>query len=306
MKALVTGNLGFIGGAVTDLLLKKGFEVTGVDKNKKSKEPKSRIEITEFMNTADSVKMEQFKKDSFDYIFNFGSPCSNLQFMDNPNALDETIAGIVNVFEIAREIEAKVVYPSSCTVYAGEFPQSESTELPKPTTLYSVGKIAAENIAYYYEQTYNVKSTGARIFVAYGNREEYKGNLASAVTQFLLSIEKGEPPVVWGDGTQFRDSIHISDVAQLILRVAEDPESPRIINIGTGEAYTFNEIISFINEKLGKDIRPVYKGKPIWYRGNNKADISLARKLYKFNPRNLKDGLDEYIKYRIESGLAEG
>ena len=106
--------------------------------------------------------MEQFKKCEIDYIFHFGSPCSNLQFMKQPQSLDETVAGMLNVFEIAKEVGAKVIYPSSCTVYAGEFPQAESTVLPAPTTLYSVGNIACEHTAHYYKQTFNVRSTGGR------------------------------------------------------------------------------------------------------------------------------------------------
>jgi len=303
MRALVTGNLGFIGGAITDRLLERGTEVVGVDKNKVSLEPRERLEITNFIDTASETKMEQFKKEKFDYIFHFGSPCSNLQFMDNAHTLDETVAGMINIFEIAKSTGAKVIYPSSCTVYAGEFPQSEKTVLPGVTTLYSVGKIACENMGNYYEQTFGVKSTGVRIFVAYGDREEYKGNLASAVSQFLVSIEKDEPPVIWGDGTQFRDAVHVRDVAKLIIMLAEDPNSPKVINVGTGEATTFNDIVSMINKKLGKNIEPKYINKPVWYRGNNKSDNTLVNKLYKFNYRSLEKGLDEYIRYRKGKGL---
>jgi len=306
MKALVTGNLGFIGGAITDALIEKQIEVIGVDKNKKSREPKERLDMTKFINTANKKDMEQFKKIDLDYIFHFGSPCSNLQFMTNPYSLTETVAGMLNIFEIARETGAKVIYPSSCTVYAGELPQIETRVLPKPTTLYSVGKLACENMAYYYKRTFGVKSTGVRIFVAYGDREEYKGNLASVVTQFLLAIEKGKQPIVWGDGTQFRDTIYIRDVASLILRLAFDHNSPEVINIGTGEATTFNDIIDMINKKLGKNIKPKYVPKPNWYTGNNKADMTLAKRRYNFKPISLEEGLTKYINYRISKGYYKG
>jgi nucleoside-diphosphate-sugar epimerase len=303
MKALVTGNLGFIGGALTDDLIAKNIEVIGVDKNKKSQEPKDRLAITKFIDTASKKDTEQFKKEELDYIFHFGSPCSNLQFMKNPAALNETVAGMLNIFEIAKVTNAKVVYPSSCTVYAGELPQVETNILPKPTTLYSVGKLACENMAYYYERTFGVKSTGVRIFVAYGDREEYKGDVASAVTQFLIPMENGKRPVIWGDGTQYRDAVHIKDVSSLILRLAFDSNSPKIMNIGTGNATSFNDIVSMINEKLGTKIAPTYITKPNWYTGNNKADMSLAKKLYNFNARTLDEGLDEYIAYRKQKGL---
>ena len=305
MKALVTGNLGFIGGAITDQLIKREIEVIGVDKNRNSREPRSRLEITKFVNTANKKDMEQFKRYEIDYIFHFGSPCSNMQFMKKPKSLTETVAGMVNVFEIAKEVGAKVVYPSSCTVYAGELPQTENTVLPPPTTLYSVGKIACEHTAHYYRETYDVESTGARIFVAYGPREENKGNLASAVTQFLMSIERGQHPVIWGDGTQFRDAIYVDDVAELLVRIAQDPKSPNIINVGTGQAVTFNDMVLMINRKLGKNVTPKYISKPIWYRGNNKADMALAKKLYGFNPRSLDKGLTDYIKYRSEKELTK-
>lgn len=300
---MVTGGLGFLGGSITDALLEKGAEVVIVDKNKKSKEPKDRKDMTIFINDANKTKMDALKKEHFDLIFHFGSPCSNLQFMKNPHVLDETVSGTLNVFEMAKAVGAKVIYPSSCTVYAGELPQSESIVLPKPTTLYSVGKLACENMAYYYKKVFGVKSTGLRIFVAYGDREEYKGNLASAVTQFLMSIEKGKQPIIWGDGTQFRDAIYVRDATSLIMRVALDDNSPMAINVGTGNAITFNEIVSMINKQLGKNIKPKYVPKPNWYIGNNKADMTLAKRLYNFKPTNLNEGLKQYILYRQEKGL---
>ncbi len=297
MKALVTGGLGFIGANIVDALLDKNVEVLIVDKNKKSKEPKDRQKMTIFINDANKTKMERLKREHFDLIFHFGAPCSNIQFVNNPYHLSETISGMVNVMEIARASGAKVIYPSSCTVYSGQFPQKENVALPLPTSLYSTGKIASEHIANYYENMYGIKSTGLRIFAAYGEREERKGNIASVITLFLMQIMHKKQPVIWGDGTQRRDFVYINDVVNLTLKVAFDEKSPKIINIGSGEAHDFNEVIRIINKKLGTSIIPKFISKPKWYLGNTKADMSLASKLYNFKAKSLETGISNYIRY---------
>ena len=298
MKALVTGGLGFLGSNISDELEAKNIYFRILDKNKNSKVPKSRLDKTIFADVTDKGAMRSLEREGFDLIFHFAAPCSNTQFIKDPLCLTETVNGMQNVMELARIVGAKVVYPTSGTVYSGQFPQNEEVVLPMPISLYAAGKIMYEYVADYYKRIYNISSTGLRIFAGYGDREEYKLDLASAITLFLTPMLNGESPVIWGDGTQTRDFVYVKDISNIAVKIALDSKSPRVINVGSGEAHSFNDIVKVINEKLGTEIKPKYVEKPKGYLENTKGDISLARELYGLIPTTLDAGIKKYIEYR--------
>jgi UDP-glucose 4-epimerase len=79
-------------------------------------------------------------------------------------------------------------------------------------------------------------------------------------------MSKGNPPYVYGDGTQSRDFIHVDDAVDQILSLVDDPKwSSRVVDIGTGVATSFNHIVGVINRTLGKTIEPIYTNLPADY-----------------------------------------
>lgn len=208
--------------------------------------------------------------------------------------MSNTINGFMHILELAKQTKATVIYPSSGNIYASPNPYQKETDLPNPQNLYAIGKITEEYIADYYRKKFNMKIMGVRIFAGYGYGERKKGKLASAITQFIENIKKDEPPVIWGDGNQRRDFVFIEDIVNLLISCAEDIKAP-ILNIGSGEGHTFNEIIMMINDILDKDIKPKYIGRPSNYIQNATADITLAKQLYNFKPTPLKEGLTKYL-----------
>jgi dTDP-L-rhamnose 4-epimerase len=121
----------------------------------------------------------------------------------------------------------------------------------------------------------------------------------------------GRPPLVFEDGLQSRDFVHVSDVVQAILLALERPEAEgQAINIGTGKATTISELARLLAQALGCDIEPKYLGK---YRAGDirhcVADISKARDLLGFKPLvSLAEGLEgfvEWVKGQPVEDLAE-
>jgi nucleoside-diphosphate-sugar epimerase len=119
--------------------------------------------------------------------------------------------------------------------------------------------------------------------------------MASPVTIFLKSILREENPIVFGDGTQSRDFVYIDDVVEAIIRCAER-KTPPILNVGSGKAYSFNDVINLINKLLGKNIKPSYVPKPLSYLERTQADITLMKSVLGMNPLDLKEGLKKYIQ----------
>jgi UDP-glucose 4-epimerase len=127
-------------------------------------------------------------------------------------------------------------------------------------TAYEASKLARERYAEYYANHHDMNVAGLRFFSVYqgfGGNEEHKGEYANTVAQFADAIANGEAPELFGDGSQTRDFTHVSDVARA-CELAADHELTGVYNVGTQEAYSFNEMVELINDALGTDIDPVY------------------------------------------------
>lgn len=180
-----------------------------------------------------------------DYLFHFGSPSSQRLFDEDYHCISETIEGFVKACEYAKRHRCKLVFPSSSTVYDAQLP-------------YGYTKLALESIV----RAYNIDYLALRIYAGYGPGEKHKRNYASPIYQFASSMVKGQRPTVYGDGTQTRDFVYIDDIVKTII---DNVNKTGIIDIGTGNSYSFNEIISMINSHLNKNIRSLYVEKPVKY-----------------------------------------
>ena len=144
----------------------------------------------------------------------------------------------------------------------------------------------------------DVRSIGFRIFAGYGPGEEHKGEIASAITIFMNNLKNNEQPVIWSDGTQTRDFVYIDDIVEAMLRVLTmEGKLPPVVNIGSGEAYSFNDIVSFLNKYMGKDIKPIYIPKPKTYLEKTLADMTIFRMIFKMEPRKIDEGLESYLRH---------
>ncbi len=301
-KILVNGVSGFIGSNLARELLKMESEVYSIDNfsyiNQEmmmSKFPElKKIKIIE----GDVSKQENWEKlpKDIEYIFHFAAPSSIVLFKKYPEkCYNETVLGLQKAFEFAKENSVKkIVYPSSGNIYSGnEMPHIE-TVYPRPRNLYGAAKIACEALANSY--TNYVKSIGLRIFAGYGPGEEWKGDFASAPYLFIRDLMAGKAPEVWGDGEQTRDLIYINDIVKMILKSAEINYTG-IVNVGTGESFSFKNLIEKIKYLLNSDINPVFIKREINYVEHAKADVTLNKKLFGINTINSDEGLKRFIDY---------
>ncbi len=137
---------------------------------------------------------------------------------------------------------------------------------------------------------------GMRIFAGYGPGEEHKGEIASAITTFMNRIIRGIKPEIRGDVKPRRDFVYISNVVDRVLKYAQQQKA-EVINVGSEESVTFNEVIGLLNKSLGKSINPLYIPKPVNYLEYTKEDISMSSELYDFNPTTVSEGIMRYIEY---------
>jgi len=296
-RCLVTGGAGFIGSSIVKKLLEKGYELTIVDNLSNSNGKLIEDLPVEFIkkDISDPKIIETFKNYDFKYIFNFGSPSTDRFFNLDGSGVCETIKGFFNVIQIADNTGAEsIVYPSSGTVYGNlPPPQSESMKL-KPKSMYACTKAFLENFADTIKDE-NKKILGLRIFTGYGEGELSKAEYSrSVVTLFYLSISNNISPIVYGNGEQKRDFVYVEDIANIAIMGAEKKLSG-VINVGSGNSTSFNELINILNLKLEKNIKPKYIPSPILHIDETKADISLLLKLLEYYPLKIDKGIDKYL-----------
>lgn len=191
------------------------------------------------------------KKNLPDGIYYFDSPSSNIIFDEHLEwCVRKTIVNFMDILDRVKKTQEYLVYPSSATVY-------------NKNTHYAKTKAILEELV----DIYQVPALGLRIAAGYGPGEAHKGSYASVIYQWCKQMKNGERPIIFGDGTQTRDFIYETDIADNIERLVNE-HTIGIVDIGTGINTSFNEVIAIINKVLGTDIKPIYVDKPKTYVEN--------------------------------------
>ena len=154
--------------------------------------------------------------------------------------------GSLLTLEAARRAGVRrFVYCSSSEVYGNSSDgvlDEESTPC-KPVTVYGAAKLAGEQYALAYHQTYGMPTVVVRPFNAYGPREHDQGDLAEVIPRFVIRALNGLPPVIFGTGDAGRDFTYVEETAAgLAAAGACDRAVGRVINIARGEMITIAEV----------------------------------------------------------------
>lgn len=204
-----------------------------------------------------------------DTVYLFNSPSSQVLFnYAKTYCYEETVNSFLSTLEFCREYNIKLVYPSSGNVY----------------TLQNEYAVCKKNLEVLQEKHPYKNVLGLRIFAGYGH-EEHKGEYASVVWQFLQMMKLGKRPIIFGNGEQVRDFIFLEDIVDNILK----QEGIGVVDIGTGIATSFNDLVRIINEELKTEIEPIYVDKPKSY-----VEEAVCK-----NPCDVKFSLREGIKELI-------
>jgi UDP-glucose 4-epimerase len=204
--------------------------------------------------------------------------------------------------EARRKRVARFLYCSSSEVYGncgGEW-LAEETSMCAPTTIYGAAKLAGEYYTQVYQRTYGLPVTIVRPFNSYGPRAHYRGDLAEVIPRFVIRALNGQPPVIFGSGSNGRDFTYVTDTVRGIKLAAErEAAIGRKINIGFGSMITIERIADLICAFCGhSDLKPVYAEPRPGDVHVLQADNRLARELLGFSPEvDVQVGLKRYIDW---------
>lgn len=306
MKVLVTGGAGFIGSHLVEALLERGHEVVILDNfflgRRENLVPFLR-EVELVRGSVTDAKLLRRITRGVDLIFHQAAASSSPMFMkDLEGAFYVNVMGFLRLLEAAKESGVgRVVHASTSSIYGSNpVPWREDMKV-EPPNFYAASKLACEHLGRLYSLEHGVETVALRYMSVYGPREESKGGYANLVSQFLWWMEKGERPVIWGNGRQTRDFVYVKDVVRANLLAAKARRvSGEVINVGTGKETSLNELVGILNRILGTDLKPKYVKIPVKnYIFRQKADLRKARRLLGYQPEyTLEEGIREILRLR--------
>ena len=299
MHFAVTGGAGFVGSHLVKLLVKEGHKITVIDNLHKGKKENLASVINKIkfqkIDIRDYQSLEKILK-NIDGVFHQAALTVVQDSFSKPEEyFDVNVHGTENIFKLAHENKFKVVYASSSSVYGhkSKTPITEDVER-NPINPYGKTKLEDEHLVEKYSKL-NTEITGLRYFNIFGKGQtiEYAG----VITKFLDRISEGKSPIIFGNGSQIRDFIHVNDVAMANLMAMNSDSSNLIVNIGTGNAISILELANMIINTSGLELKPIFVEGLEGDIEKSIADISQAKKYFNWEPKiELQDWLKEILK----------
>jgi dTDP-L-rhamnose 4-epimerase len=196
----------------------------------------------------------------------------------------------------AREWEPRC---PSCGGELRAIPTTESTPIT-PESIYAVGKRDHEEMFVVVGRAYGMPATALRFFNVYGPRQALSNPYTGVAAIFSSRLLGGQPPVIFEDGAQSRDFVHVSDIAKAVVASLEPGAADgEVLNVGTGRSVTIGEVADVLARELGVDAEPEIRN--AFRAGDIRhcfADIDRARALLGYEPAvTFEDGMRELVEW---------
>jgi nucleoside-diphosphate-sugar epimerase len=240
-----------------------------------------------------------------DVVFHEAALASVTQSVKDPiRTNDINVGGTLNLLKASFDLGVKrFIFASSAAIYGGTYsPLKKEDAIPHPRSPYGVSKLAAENYARVFHETYGLETVCLRYFNVYGPRQKFDIQCAygGALTIFTNRLLRNMSPIINGDGKQTRDFIYIQDVVEAnMLALRSDKAAGEVFNIGTGENISLNRVTELLKDLLKRsDVKNVYAPSRSTDIRHGYADISKATKILNYNPKyKIKEGLIDLVSY---------
>lgn len=295
-KLLITGGCGFVGlNLIADLVSRGEYFIRVLDNEILGK----RQYLEEFPDV-EFVAGDICKKDDLrlalkdiSTVIHLAADTRVIDSIENPSFnFDVNVCGTFNLLQTMREVGVTNIINASTggAILGDAVPPVNEAMLAKPLSPYGAGKLAIEGYLSAFSGAYGFNAVSLRFSNIYGERSWHKG---SVVAHFFKQILNSNPLKVFGDGSQLRDYVHVSDICCGIREVL-DREITGIFQLGSGVPVSINELIEKMKTVVGED-----KQIDVEYHSfrdgeilHTWSDITLARKVLRFNPSvSLEDGL---------------
>ncbi len=297
-KVLVTGGAGFIGSHLVDRLVADGLEVGVLDNSTEHDWKSARGGRIPRVHRGDIVDREFVRKavEEYDVIFHEAAVVpAGMATTDVASLHATNVDGTLNLLDAAsRSRNRRFVYASSAAVY-GETESGPIKEdrIPNPTSPYGFSKLEGEKYCRFFASTYGLRTVCLRYFNVYGPRQKL-GSYSGVISAFIRKLARGESPVIFGDGAQTRDFVHVNDVVEANVLASKANLRPgETFNISTGTPTSISQLAVRLCQLSGKaDVKPLHAPIRSGDLRHSCGDFGKAKRELGFTPRvQLYDGL---------------
>ena len=291
MKILLTGAAGGIGSTLGYYLYKKGHTLTLIDNLRNGYLQNLIINGEKFgdfhnISICDNGLVDKFV-DQYDCIIHLAAITALPDCETNAvETMNVNVAGTMNVLECARKWGVRyTIFASTSAVYENNKEKVFTEDLDiNPRLWYSLSKKMAEEVCESYRINYGMKIATLRFFNVFGPRQDIHRKNPPLLNYLVREIKRGNFPILHSTGEQARDYIHVDDVVKLIdLCLEMQPDE--IFNVCTGTLISVNQIVQYVSEIFGSDIKPIYReASKLWdtypelFCGNYPLDKSIVAK----------------------------
>ena len=308
-RVLVTGGAGFIGSHIVDLLCNEGcFEIVAIDNMVRGRpENLTRARVNGPVRLVhgdirDGRLMSSLLKTT-DIVFHQAALRITHCAAEPRLAMEVMVQSTFDLLELCvkHEVE-KVVAASSASVYgmADQFPTTENQHPYDNRTLYGAAKAFNEGLLRTFKEMYGLDYVAFRYFNVYGERMDIHGKYTEVLIRWMERLEAGQAPIIFGDGRQTMDFVHVGDVARANVLGANADISDEVFNIASGTETSLLQLAQSLasvmdRDGLGPEFAPERSVNPVPRR---LASTAKAEQLLGFQARiPLKEGLRALVDW---------
>ena len=304
----VTGAAGFIASRVSEVLIADGHTVVGVDNMNNAYDVRMKEyrlgklqELPGFtfhkLDISEKSTVERFKDDKFDAVINLAARAGVRSSVENPWVyVESNTTGTLNMLELCRVTGTKKFLLASTSSIYGEnppYPTPETASSDRPLQPYSASKKGAEAMAHAYHYLHDIDVSVVRYFTVYGPA----GRPDLALFRFTQWIAEGRPVQIYGDGEQSRGFTYLDDIARGTIQALK-PLGYEIINLGGHEVITINDLVTLIEDVVGKKAVVEYGPAVQADMRSNWADVTKAGEMLGWKPEyNLRQGVEKIFEW---------
>jgi UDP-glucose 4-epimerase len=313
-KLLLIGGAGLIGSHTVDELLKEDVaEIRIFDNFTRGKEENIREALSDPRVNVFSLGGDILHTDilnaamkDIDGVFHFAAMWL-LHCWDYPrSAFEVNIAGTFNILEAMLKNNVKrLVYSSSASVYGDAVEEPMTEDHPyNNTNFYGATKIAGEHMCRslyhrYKDTEQRFDYAGLRYMNVYGPRQDYHGAYIAVIMKILDRLDKGLPPIVYGDGSQAYDFVYVGDCGKANVCAMKADVTDSFYNVGTGIRTSIKELTQIILEVTGSNLDIQYEPGGMTFVKNRIGSPIKAKKEIDFDANvQLREGLSKLIEWR--------